>query len=361
VSRLAGIAIALGLILTVTHGDVRMPLASTASTVSPAGIPAETDLLRRLEFARSEQVQAAAARGRVPARLPSYSGRLADPAILLDGDTYYAYGTRTGQLDIPVLASNDLATWTAPVNALPAAPEWAERGRTWAPSVVRRGDGYVMWYTTRHRASGRQCISVATASSPLGPFIDSSTQPTICQLDRGGSIDPDVFVDDDGAAFLTWKSEENALGYPTSLWAAPLDANGTRPGEPALLLTRSAEWQGLIIEGPALARAPDGGYFLFYGANNWATPAAAIGYARCATPLGPCTEASTARPWLTGDATALGPSGPQVFRDRDGQPWLAYHAYDLCTGGPRCPRVLFIERLTFIDGFPAAGSRTPRR
>ena len=337
---------------------------TTPSTASNGGLagaqPSEEVLLLRARSAEVELEESLSARGRVPSRVPNYPGRMADPAILVEGTTYYAYGTRAAQLDIPALASVDLVHWSQPVNALPTPPAWAERGRTWAPSVVRRGESYVMWYTTRDRAAARQCISFATASQPLGPFVDTTTGPTICQLDRGGSIDPDVFIDGGGAAYLVWKSEDNTAGQYTSLWGATLDESGTRLGPYTLLLSRSAEWQGLIIEGPALTRGPDG-YLLFYGANNWASTAASIGYARCAMPLGPCAEASPHEPWLAGDATVLGPAGPQFFRDASGVTRMAYHAFDQCIGGPRCPRSLFIDRLAFIEGRPLLGAHRPAR
>ena len=43
------------------------------------------------------------------------------------------------------------------------------------------------------------------------PFIDRSSEPLIFQHRRGGSIDPSPFVDDDGRAYLLWKSDDNAL------------------------------------------------------------------------------------------------------------------------------------------------------
>ncbi len=313
---------------------------------SEALAPSET----ALRNAMADQEALTSTRGTLPTKLPANAGRFADPAILLDGNTYYAYATRSGQLDIPAAASADLVHWSAPTNALPELPAWAERGRTWAPSVVRRGEWYVMWYSIRHRNSGSMCISVAVATRPLGPFEDRSDRPALCQLDRAGSIDPDVFVNDDGSAFLVWKSEDNALGLPTSLWAAPLDDTATRVGHATLLLSRSVEWQGLIIEGPAMVRS-GGGYYLFYGANAWATASAAIGYARCDSPLGPCREASTHGPWLSGTTTALGPSGPQFFRTPTGALRMAYHAWDQCIVRG-CRRALFIDDLTFSDGTP---------
>jgi beta-xylosidase len=276
--------------------------------------------------------------------------RFPDPAVLRVGDTYYAYATRQGPLNIQVVTSKDLVYWSEPRNALPAVPDWAQV-RTWAPAVVQRGTTFVMWYTTRDRASARQCISVATAADPLGPFIDRSSAPAICQVDRGGSIDPEVFVDADGASYLHWKSEDNALGQPTSLWAARLNADATVAGTPVPLLTASPGWQGRLVEGPAMA-LDAGRYYLFYGANAWNTAAAAIGYAQCAGPLGPCLDRSQAAPWVASEQRFVGPSGPHVFRDADGALRVAYHAWDGCVGPPPCNRATILRRLAFTEAGP---------
>lgn len=359
----------LGIVATLALGprsDIyTTPRDAEAIEERPHAVDVET-ADRAQRYAVAEADTSGSPRGAEQRKLPANAGRFADPAVLVVGNTYYVYATRSGQLDIPAAASADLAHWSAPVNALPSLPAWAERGRTWAPSVVYRGDRYVMWYTVRHRESGAMCISVATATQPLGPFEDRSERPAVCQLERGGSIDPDVFINDDGSAYLVWKSEDNALGQPTSLWSAPLDETATRVGHTAHLMSRDAEWQGLIIEGPAMVRV-GASYYLFYGANAWATAAAAIGYARCDTPLGPCAEASTAGPWLAGTATVLGPSGPQFFRTSTGTLMMAYHAWDLCLArGPTCRRALYIDEIAVRDGVPVlrqplGRGETPRR
>jgi beta-xylosidase len=290
------------------------------------------------------------------------ASRFADPAILAVGNRYYAYATRNGAQNIPVMLSTDLAAWTLSIDALPRLPEWAG-GRTWAPTVLRltspaaraqdeRADGerYVMWYTARDRTSARQCISVAVADGPLGPFVDSSTRPAICQVELGGSIDPEVFVDG-GKAYLLWKSDDNALGNATTLWAAPLNSEGTSVGTHVRLLAASSGWHSNLIEGPAMA-VDRGAYYLFYGANRWNSAAAAIGYAACTTPLGPCTDVTSDAPWLASMPTALGPSGPHIFRDVDGKQRIAYHAWDGCIGSLPCNRSLYFGALAFTGGRP---------
>jgi hypothetical protein len=93
-------------------------------------------------------------------------------------------------------------------------------------------------------------------------------------------------------------------------------------------------------------------YYLFYGANRWNSAAAAIGYAVCDTPLGPCKDATVEAPWLGNVETALGPSGPSIFRDASGALRLAYHAWDRCIGALPCNRALYFGALTFVGGKP---------
>jgi Glycosyl hydrolases family 43/Tectonin domain len=291
---------------------------------------------------------------------PSYSGDFPDPAVVWDSSTglYWAYSTNSGLTNIQVMSSPNLTTWSPIQDALPTLPSWASFGYTWAPSVARFGTTWVMWYTVRDDSSGRECISVATSAAPGGPFTDSTAGPVICQLPDGGSIDPNIFVD--GAnAYLVWKSDDNAIGQLTHLWAAPLSGGGTTiTSTPVQLLSEDAVWQAPSMEGPTMV-LNGGVYYLFYGANNWDSPGSAIGYAQCSSPLGPCTDWTTAGPWLQSDGSALGPSGPDVFTDAAGAPQLAYEAWNGCVGYPDCNRALWITPLSFAGGVPQPGPPAP--
>ena len=76
-----------------------------------------------------------------------------DPAIILAPDGfYYAYATQTlrdGQwINIQVARSNDLICWENLGDALPDKPEWARTTQDfWAPSVIRAGSTYFMYYS----------------------------------------------------------------------------------------------------------------------------------------------------------------------------------------------------------------------
>jgi beta-xylosidase len=252
------------------------------------------------------------------------------------------------------MASSDLVRWQPVTDGLPLLPLWAKPGTTWAPAALKRGLTYVLYYTVRDRASGRQCISRAMSVLPQGPYLDLSLGPLVCQLDRGGSIDPEPVLDAAGTPYLVWKSDDNALGRPTVLWAQRLTPDGlSLTGPVAALLANDRPWEGPAIEGPARVGA-GGQYYLFYGAHRWDSDTSGIGYATCQTPLGPCTKVTTDGPWLASRANAPGPAGPSVFTGTDGSLRFGYHAWTpgrigYSAGGVR---QLWIERLAFVNGQP---------
>ena len=296
-----------------------------------------------------------------PAPVLAFGHDFPDPYVLVVAGVSYAYSTNVAGVNVPVMTSTNLTSWTAPSEALPALPHWASGGRTWAPTVLARGGAYVLYYTVTQASTGAQCVSVATAATrPTGPFSDTSSGPLVCQLDRGGSIDPYVFTDAQGSSYLFWKSDDNAFGHPTSLWGRPLAAGGTgfAPRSSAVrLLTQTAAWQAPAMEGPAMVKSGKT-YFLFYGANRWDSSSSAIGYATCSKPLGPCVDQSTSGPWLATSLTAtppLGPQGPTVFTDSTGTTRLGFSAWNGPVGYPDGVRALWIAPLSFPNGKPTLG------
>jgi beta-xylosidase len=209
----------------------------------------------------------------------------------------------------------------------------------WAPSLLQRGDRYVLYYTTRDSSSGAQCISYALGDEPGGPFTDTTTAPFICPAD-GGAIDPEPFVDSNGTPYLLWKNYDGQTG----IMAQQLGPDGTTlVGPTQLLAVADQPWEAGIVEAPTMLAA-GGRYFLFYSGNAWDTADYAIGYAVCTSPMGPCVK-PTASPWLTGSPTAQGPGSPSVFLDEKGDTWLAFHSW---VGGkvgyPGGARNLFVVR-----------------
>ena len=266
-----------------------------------------------------------------PFTAPVYPGDFPDPYVLLSGGTYWAYSTGSAGRNLQVMSSPDLKTWGGPAEALPVLPAWASVGLTWAPGVIKRSGTFVMYYTVHDPTLGQQCISLATAPSAGGPFRDGSSAPLVCQVNKGGSIDPNPYVDPaTGDLYLLWKSDDNSIGRPTHLWIQRLTANGLGlyPGSaPTLLLTQSDAWQSPTVEGPAIVRH-GGVYYLFYGANNYNSAQSGIGYATSRTLLTPFANQSVTVPWLGTTGNAQGPQGPCVFVDSAGVKRMAFAAWD---------------------------------
>lgn len=278
-----------------------------------------------------------------------YTGNFPDPHIVRDGGVYYAYATTTGGAVLPVMSSTDLVTWTprpayAPPagpgcdvtadpyynNALPCRPSWPGGGRNvvWAPGVAKLPNGsWVAYY-----AYNEQCLSVAVASSPIGPFVDSTTAPLWCD-EEGGSIDPVPFVDDDGSVWLLWKSNGVPGSQPTKLWSRRMtaDGRGFAPGSVRNELLRTASpWEGNVIENPTMVRwDPDGAgpagrqLYLGWSANEWASPDYRVGVATCSSPVGGCTRRSG--PLLANTSTRWSLAGGNFFVDAGGRLRMSYH------------------------------------
>jgi beta-xylosidase len=271
----------------------------------------------------------------------AYTGDFPDPAVIRIGSTAYAYSTTSDGLNVPVLTSTNLRTWRAnrptatnPTgDGLPRTPVWSagiERpdGRfkapTWAPTVTRLKPGrFVMAYATQVAGSPgqRMCISLAYASKPTGPFVDTTTKPTLCPA--RGAIDPQVFIAPSGYPWLVWKADHQ----PALLLTTRMNAAGTvvYPATRRLLAKITQPWEGNIMENPAMIRFK-GRFYLFYSANSYASTRYAISYLVCKTWYGGCKKPRKKPLMATGKYLA-GPGGPTPFVDTRGRLRLAYHAW----------------------------------
>jgi beta-xylosidase len=284
-----------------------------------------------------------------------------DPGAIQVEDTYYAYATTDGAARIQGARSTDLVEWEYLGDLLPTLPTWST-GDTWAPEVMRFGEQYVMYYTAREPAllrpdaQGSQCLAMAVAPGPEGPFTDETDGPFLCQPDLGGSIDPFPFVDEGGTPYLFWKNDGNCCGLPTEMWAQQLAPDGlSLVGEPANLgLRNDATWEGRVIEAPTVMLR-EGTYYLFFSANDFAGADYAIGYATAGAVLGPYTDAEEnpilATPEEPAATNALGPGGQSIVSDADDELWMLYHSWEI-ESGVFTGRSMWIDELVFEDGKP---------
>jgi hypothetical protein len=262
---------------------------------------------------------------------------IADPSVLVVGDVAYAYGTNRDGMNVPVVASLDLGTWTAVGDALPATtyPAWAEiRSRTWAPNVIQLSTGeFVMYVSVPTRNEGLQCIAVLTSPSPSGPFVDAIGQPLFCGWRGGkGAIDPSALVLSDGRIFLA----VTIVSYSPQLWSVELmpDGRSINNSRAWPLLAASERWEAGGIENPAMV-ADHTGWWLFYSGNWWTGNRYATGIASCRGPAGPCTKRSVGVPWLATAPGRNGPGGLESFTFNG----IRYAAFHVWSSGTRRLRI----------------------
>ena len=145
----------------------------------------------------------------------------ADPSARVFGNKVYVYPShdilatpgkgRVGWFcmeDYHVFSSSDLVNWTdhgviVQQNKVP----WVrpDSYSMWAPDCIERNGKYYFYFPTSPKDTvtyGRGfTIGVAVADKPEGPYIP---QPTPIKGVRG--IDPNVFIDKDGQAYLYWSA-----------------------------------------------------------------------------------------------------------------------------------------------------------
>ena len=308
-----------------------------------------------------------------PSFIPVFKENFPDPFVLLSGSRFIAYSTNDGP-NVPIATSSDLAHWTFVTDAngrkrdaLPRLGSWAKPGFTWAPEVLQVGSSYLLYYTASDSAKNAQCIGVAVASDPLGPFVDSNPQPMVCQTELGGSIDADAFRDADGKLYLYFKNDGNRVHARTSLWGQPLAPDGLSvTGQPVELVKDDQGWEERVVEAPTMVRSPSG-YELFFsgGFFGWnigegGLSPYAMGYASCSGPLGPCAPAREnpiLHSFYDRQSGCLSGPGHQSIFTVGQRSFVSFHAWEASSGCRKVDdrRYLYVAPLFWKDGKPQIG------
>jgi beta-xylosidase len=311
-----------------------------------------------------------------PSFVPALKANFPDPFVLPHGAEFIAYSTNDGA-NVPVAVSPNLRQWTVltdpadpkrKYDAMPRLGSWAKEGFTWAPEVLELNGKYLLYYTASARRENMQCVGVAVASDPKGPFVDSASGPLVCQTKLGGTIDASPFKDTNGSLYLYFKNDGNRVHARTALYGQRLSPDGmTVTGEPQELLKDNERWEDRVIEAPTMVRAPTG-YDLFYsgGFFGWNPEEGglspyAMGYASCTSPLGPCMP-SKANPLLhsfndRGAGCISGPGHQSIF-SAAGHMFISFHAWAAtaaCRKAPDDARYLYVAPLFWKNGEPTIG------
>ena len=133
----------------------------------------------------------------------------ADPAPVVFSNTVYLYtshdeddGRGFHMLNWKCYTTTDMVNWTdhGTIASLAMFPWAVQNNGAWAPQCIERDGKFYFYVPITVPGWPNNVIAVAVADSPLGPFKDALGHPLINK--GGGYIDPTVFVDDDGQAYL---------------------------------------------------------------------------------------------------------------------------------------------------------------
>ncbi len=265
---------------------------------------------------------------------------LADPFILLDGDTYYAYGT--GDTGIDVFTSDDLVHWTPAGRALDQANSYGDHW-FWAPEIYKVGDRYLMYYTAEEH------VCVAEATSPTGPFKQAEHKPVFAWDER--NIDNTLFIDDDGTPYMFFDRlvpeglQINVVQLNPDLLTVAPDAEVTK------CIERSQDWeQDNVNEGSYVMKHGDT-YYMTYSGNGYTNPGYGLGVATAKSPRGPWTkyEGNPVFQYPANDALGRleGVGHSAMFRDKEGNLRIVFHAHK--EPGTVHPREMYVSDVTFTD------------
>ncbi len=203
----------------------------------------------------------------------------ADPAPMVYNGVVYLYTSHDEDnavhftmLNWKLYTSTDMVNWTdhGDVASLATFPWAVQTNDAWAPQVVARNGKFYLYTPISVPGRPKNVIAVAVADKPEGPFKDALGHPLIAPA--VGNIDPTVFVDDDGQAYLYW-------GNP-NLWYVKLNKDMVSYSGPIVKVdTKPQNYQ----EGPWFYKRA-GRYYMAYASHCCSE---GIGYAMSNGPTGP--------------------------------------------------------------------------
>ncbi len=209
----------------------------------------------------------------------------ADPSPLVVGDTLFLFTSHDASPeDIPdaneknsagffmydwlLWSTTDMVNWTEH-GAVASLRDFSWRSRengAWAIQTVERNGKYYL-YAPLHGHG----IGVLVSDSPYGPYKDPLGEPLVWQKEHWNDIDPTVYTDTDGQAYLYW-------GNPHTYYAL-LNDDMTSLKSGITQLPHIEHYQ----EGPWLYKR-EGSYYLAYASTCCPE---ALGYAMSKSPTGP--------------------------------------------------------------------------
>ncbi|WP_214627263.1 glycoside hydrolase family 43 protein [Paenibacillus agaridevorans] len=279
---------------------------------------------------------------------PILPGWYADPEARIFEGRYWIYPTCSAPYDeqtwFDAFYSDDLVHWSKAERILEMSSIlWAKRA-LWAPSPIEKNGRYYYYFAANDIQSNEELggIGVAVADRPEGPYRDALDRPLIDRFVNGAQpIDPHVFLDDDGSAYLYYGG-----------WGR---CNVVRLGEDMISIVNFPDGETFkevtpekFVEGPCMIKR-DGCYYFMWAEGGWGGPDYSVAYAISDYPVGPFERVGKILQQDAAVATSAGHHGVLQIPGTD--EWrIVYHRRPLSETDPN-HRVVCIDRMTFAaDG-----------
>lgn len=244
-------------------------------------------------------------------------------------------------------SSADMVNWTDHGVVLdPKSLSWATTKDANASQIIERDGRFYFYISTT--ASDGVAVGVGVSESPIGPFTDplgkpliSGSQMTGCGATHGWrGLDPTVFIDDDGQAYLYW-------GNNVLYWVKLNEDMISTSGSITCIAQDDAMFGPDYEEGPWFYKRNDI-YYLLYPSRI----PESIHYAMSSGPTGPWEYGGQIMPVQQGDGSSS-TIHPGML-DFGGKSFFYYHNGAL-PGGGSYKRSVCIEEFTYKadGGIPA--------
>nr|WP_294900073.1 family 43 glycosylhydrolase [uncultured Pedobacter sp.] len=264
----------------------------------------------------------------------------ADPAAFVEDNKLWLYtghdfeGNQKGykMKDWLVFSTTDMKHWTQYPSPLKASDfTWAKSGDAWAGQVTKRNGKYY-WYICTNWSG----IGVAVADKPEGPFKDAIGKPLLTKEDCFASahswacLDPTVFIDDDGQAWLFWGNREC---YYAKLKANMVEIDGD---------IKQIKFTDVNYTEAPWVHKKDGKYYLSYATGF----PEKISYSMADHIEGPYKYQGVLNE-IAGNSN----TNHQAIVELNGQSYFIYHNGGLQNGGSSYSRSVCIDKLEYTaDG-----------
>ena len=269
----------------------------------------------------------------------------ADPTMVRFGDRYYVYPTFGGiaETGFGTWSSRDLTSWQYEGMILKFSDlGWVDKD-PWAPDIIERNGKYYFYF------SAASSIGVAVADSPTGPFTDPLGKPLIPFEEDMSTIDPCVFIDDDGRTYLYWGATFSGEMFMRELNDDMISFKGEKKTVFSYKLEKDYHCEGSFVF------KRNGLYYYLWSEYIWCDSPSLyfdhsyrVNYAVSESPEGPFTKTLSRVPILSTDMTLgyIGPGHNSVWKmPGEDEYYIVYHQHQ----GDAHFRMTNIDRMTFRE------------